>query len=58
MVELIDHRPLDRLPAERLNQIAGLLKRFGGVVSLENFSQAALEASLETMMTLAPRLKD
>ncbi|BBO88450.1 cobamide remodeling phosphodiesterase CbiR [Desulfosarcina ovata] len=45
-----DHLPLDRLSSGRMARIVGLLNGFSGVVSLELFSRAALNASLERMI--------
>jgi sugar phosphate isomerase/epimerase len=41
-----DHLPLDRMSADHLPDVLGLLSSFGGVVTLEVYSEAALEASL------------
>jgi sugar phosphate isomerase/epimerase len=41
-----DHLPLDRLCDDRMKAVLQLLRRFSGVVVVENYSQPALNASL------------
>ena len=52
-----DHLPLDRLNGDRMAAVVRLLTGFGGVVSLEVFSRAALAASLQAMLGQAGHLK-
>lgn len=41
-----DHLPLDRLSASHMHDVLGLLRGFGGGVTVEVYSEAALERSL------------
>ena len=41
-----DHLPLDRLSDQNMATVVGLLKRFRGVLVIENYSQPALNVSL------------
>jgi len=52
-----DHLPLDRLSDQNMAAVVGLLKRFGGVVVVENYSQPALNASLAVLADHWPRLE-